>query len=355
MTTIYIVPIEPIDARYTKQWYHNIPTIIDQEIKKRTLDVKVVTIDGVSIPPNTTTGAFLDFGATNVYKASQAEKISRMFSDGVIKAGDKFLVTDAWNFVITPIKYMSDLLDIPVEIHGIWHAGAYDPSDILGYKMNKPWPWHQERSWFYSCDFNYFATEFHKNMFLKNLGIDSEQHRAVRSGQPHNPIIGECTVQWYKPKSKKVIWPHRYNADKQPEIVEDLANRLRHKLIITQKMNLSKEDYYETLGDCSVMFSCSLHENLGISMMEGVLAGVIPVVPDRCSYSEMYMDEFKYPAEWTENFESYTKYAGHLKDFINERVNNRNKYLDVLARQRRILIETYLNANVMLDKLLKNV
>jgi hypothetical protein len=355
MTTIYIVPIEPIDARYTKQWYHNIPVILQEKIDSSALDLEVVTIDGVSIPPNTTTGAFLDFGATNVYKASQAEKISRMFSDGVIKPGDKFLVTDAWNFVITPIKYMSDLLDIPVEIHGIWHAGAYDPSDILGYKMNKPWPWHQERSWFYSCDYNYFATEFHKNMFLKNLGIETEQQRAVRSGQPHTPIIGECSSYWYKEKSKTVIWPHRYNADKQPEIVKDLAEILDHNLIITQKMNLSKKDYYETLGNCSVMFSCSLHENLGISMMEGVLAGVIPVVPDRCSYSEMYMDEFKYPAEWTENFESYTKYAHHLKEFIDQRVNNRYKFLDSLARQRRILIETYLNANIMIDKLLDNV
>ena len=353
MTTIYIVPIEPIDARYTKQWYHNIPAIINDEIEHRGLDLEVVTIDGVSIPPNTTTGAFLDFGATNVYKASQAEKISRMFSDGVVKAGDKFLVTDAWNFVITPIKYMSDLLDIPVEIHGIWHAGAYDPSDILGYKMNKPWPWHQERSWYYSCDYNYFATMFHKDMFLKNLGIDTEHHRAVRSGQPHTPIIEECGQHWKVPKKKVMIWPHRYNADKQPEIAQDLSANV--DTISTQKMNLSKEEYYKTLGECSVMFSCSLHENLGISMMEGVLAGVIPIVPDRCSYKEMYMDEFKYPSEWTDNWESYQANKQNLNDFILDRVNNREKYLDALTRQKRILIETYLNADVMLDKLLNNV
>lgn len=352
MKTIYIVPIEPIDARYTKQWYYNIPAIINEEIEHRGLDYKVETIDGVSIPPNTTTGAFLDFGATNVYKASQAEKISRMFSDGVVKAGDRFLVTDAWNFVITPIKYMSDLLDIPVEIHGIWHAGAYDPSDILGYKMNKPWPWHQERSWFYSCDYNYFATEFHKNMFIKNLGIDSEQHRAVRSGQPHTPIIEECGQHWQAPKNKTMIWPHRYNADKQPEIAEDLGKNIN--TIITQKMNLTKEEYYKTLGECSVMFSCSLHENLGISMMEGVLAGVIPIVPDRCSYKEMYMDEFKYPSEWAASWENYLIFRDELEAFILDKINNREKYLDVLARQKRILVETYLNADVMLDKLLSN-
>ncbi len=79
--TIFLVPIEPIDQRYTKQWYDNIPKLISD----RNSDYNVETIDGVSIPASTTPGAFLDFGATNVYKASQAESIYRMFSKGEVK------------------------------------------------------------------------------------------------------------------------------------------------------------------------------------------------------------------------------------------------------------------------------
>jgi hypothetical protein len=353
MNTIWIVPIEPIDQRYTKQWYENIPTILVEEIKKRGQDTMVVTIDGTSIPPNTTTGAFLDFGATNVYKASQAEAVSKLFSNGTIKAGDKFLITDAWNFIITPIKYMSDLLDIPVEIHGIWHAGAYDPTDILGYKMKKPWPNHAERSWYHSCDYNYYATDFHKDMFLRNLGIEPEYHsKAIRSGQPHTPIIEQCSQYWDTPKNGKMIWPHRYNADKQPEIAEDIAVVI--PTTITQKMNLSKEDYYAELGKSSVLFSCSLHENLGISIMEGALAGVIPILPDRCSYSEMYLPEFLYPTEWTQDLNSYNKHRILMLRFINERLQNREKYLPLLERQVEILIAKYLTPTVMVDKLLQS-
>lgn len=352
MSTIYIIPIEPIDARYTKQWYDNIPTILENEIVNRNLRINVVTIDGVSIPPTTTAGAFLDFGATNVYKASQTEAVSRLFSEGKIKAGDKFLVTDAWNFIITPIKYMSDLLDIPVEIHSIWHAGAYDPTDILGYKMSKPWPWHMERGWFYSSDFNYYATDFHKNMFLKNLSItsDNEHHRAVRSGQPHTPIIEQCSKYWNTPKNDKMIWPHRYNADKQPEIAEDLAKDM--PTTITQKMSLSKEDYYAELGKSAVLFSCSLHENLGISIMEGALAGVIPILPSRCSYTEMYLDEFLYPSEWTANYDAYLSHRDDLHNFISDRIRNRAKYLPALKKQCDILIEKYLTPTVMVNQLL---
>jgi len=41
--TIWIVPIEPIDQRYTKQWYDNIPKLLKSYLKK---GEKIVTLDG---------------------------------------------------------------------------------------------------------------------------------------------------------------------------------------------------------------------------------------------------------------------------------------------------------------------
>ncbi len=348
---LFIVPIEPIDSRYTKQWYDNIPLLVANRAQELGVDIDITTIDGDDIPENTTSGAFLNFGATNFYKATQAAAVSKLFMEGVVKPGDKFLVTDAWNFIITPIKYMSELLNIPVEIHSIWHAGAYDPSDILGMKMSKPWPWHAEISWYLSSDFNYFATEFHKNMFLRNLEIPSEYHnRAIVSGQPHDLIIPKLEKYQNSQKHNKVMWPHRYNDDKQPDIAEDLSNAF--DMIITQKMNLNKDDYYKTMGSAKVIFSCSLHENLGISVMEATLAGAIPVLPDRCSYSEMYMKDFKYPSEWTADYGSYVTNKHKLIEFIDYRIENYTEFLPLLAEQRDILKKRYLTANIMIDKLL---
>lgn len=354
MNTIWIIPIEPIDQRYTKQWYDNIPVIIEQDIAERGLDYQVVTIDGEDFAPEQrTAGAFLDFGATNVYKATQAAEVSRLFSNGKVTAGDKFLITDAWNFIITPIKYMSDLLEIPVEIHSIWHAGAYDPSDILGYKMTKPWPWLQEQSWFMSSDYNYYASESHRQMFLKNLDIPEKyENRAVRSGQPHELIVKPLLDRQSFVKSDRVMWPHRYNADKQPEIAEDLAADF--DMVITQKMNLEKSAYYDVMANSKVIFSCALHENLGISVMEAVLTGAIPVVPDRCSYAEMYLPEFKYPSEWTANFESFQKYRDELVAFINDKIDNYESYEVLVKQQQEILIKEFLNCSIMIKKLLGN-
>ena len=54
MNTIWIIPIEPIDQRYTKQWYDNIPVILEREIKLRELDYTVVTVDGEDFAPDAT-------------------------------------------------------------------------------------------------------------------------------------------------------------------------------------------------------------------------------------------------------------------------------------------------------------
>jgi hypothetical protein len=350
MKTIYLVPIEPIDSRYTKQWYENIPKIIGDRIRELNLDPwEVVTIDGRGANNVTTTGAFLDFAATNMYKASQVEAISKLFMNGKVKAGDKFLVTDAWNFAITAIRYMSDLLEIPVEIHGIWHAGHYDPTDILGMKMQKSWPPHQERAWYYACDYNWYATNFHRDMFLKNLGIE-ETHKAHRSGQPHEYIIPELEALADTIKEDKVIWPHRYNADKQPEIAEELKTDFN--MIITAKMGLNKQAYYQELASSKIIFSCALHENLGISIMEAVLSGVIPVLPDRCSYAEMYPAEFLYPSTWTSSEENFLHYKPQLVEFIRDRMHHPEKYAYALGIAQDTIKNSYLTCNKMLDPLL---
>lgn len=350
MKTIYHICLEPLDNRYTKQWYTNIPEIINAAIKENELDMQVVTIDGQTLEDKTTDGAFLNFSSTNYYKAIQTAEISKLFHNGTIKAGDKFLFTDAWHFGITATKYMSELLDIPVEIHSIWHAGAYDPTDILGMKMSKEWPAHQERAWFHCSDFNYFGTIFHKQMFLRNLNI-FEYEKAIRSGQPHTPIIAEVS-KWNAPKkTNAILWPHRYNSDKQPEIAEDLAKNFQ--IIVTQKLNLSKPMYYHLLGKAKAVFSCSLHENLGISMMEGCIAGAIPIVPDRASYSEMYLDIFKYPSEWTSSVDNYYHYKTKLIDFINDLIVQYNKIAEnELVDQVGILKRKYLSPTIMVNKLI---
>ncbi len=355
MSKIYIVPIEPIDTRYTKQWYENIPKTLTS-----IYGIVPVVIEGEQVSSGTTAGAFLDFAATNVYKSSQINAIAKLFNDGKINPGDKFLVTDAWNYAIIAIKYMSDLLDIPVEIHGIWHAGAYDPTDILGKKMAKPYPYHFERAIFYACDFNYFATEYHALMFMDNLKIphDDFSERFEISGQPHDLVV-EPLINLGRTTNKEnnILFPHRIDGDKQPDIFKDMvtSNLLNGKGIITLDVCPDKPSYYELMAKSKIVFSCALQENLGIAMMEACLLGAIPIVPDRASYAEMYLPAFKYPSEWTESYESYRKHRFELIDFVNDKLMNFEQYEELIDIQRVRIFSLYMTGDIMFNNLVLGV
>ena len=78
--TIYLVDLESVETRYTRQWKEHLPL----QLRKATVD-DVVTISGGETPQATTPGAFLNFGGTNVYKSKQLEKIAELFCDGVIR------------------------------------------------------------------------------------------------------------------------------------------------------------------------------------------------------------------------------------------------------------------------------
>lgn len=357
MTNLIVFPLEKLDSRYSLQWHESIPTVLEKKVKAAKLDVKVIQVDGVQSTATTTSGAFLNFSDTNRWKSTQLVEFLNMLDAGEITSDDVMLFTDAWNPVILQVKYMRDLMGYNWKIHSYWHSGAYDPTDILGYKMEKPWPHHTERALYHACDTNWYATDFHRQMFLRNLDIPkADHHKAQLSGQPHDLIVDAMGKINLKAVNKSgVIWPHRYNADKQPEIAEALSAQFDTPWCITQKLNLNKPEYYQKLSEASVIFSCSLHENLGISIMEGVLLDVIPVLPDRCSYTEMYMPDFLYPSAWTESWAAYQTHKSDLIDFIQHRLDHPKKYSKQLAKQKKILKERYLSADRMFDQMINHV
>jgi hypothetical protein len=304
---VYLVDLEAVESRYTKQWKHFLPL----QLRNQELDVQIIT--GGEVPQATTPGAFLNFAGTNSYKSQQLLKIASMFANGQVKAGDYFLYTDAWNPTVIQVKYMSELLGIPVKIGGMWHAGSYDPQDFLGRLIgNKPWVRSAEHSMFSCYDHNFFATKFHVDMFASEFG-DWTADELLEANETVK-IVGwpmeylKETVQPYDQLAKKsrIMFPHRIAPEKQLEIFKDLAKEMpEYDWYVAQEHDLSKDEYYKYLSESRMVFSANLQETLGISVYEGALLGAFPLVPDRLSYTEMWDSFFKYPSEWTENWNSY--------------------------------------------------
>ncbi len=352
--TVFLVDLEAVETRYTGQWKTHVPDLL------RKAGHDVVVIQGpTDIPSATTPGAFLNFGGTNIYKASQVQEIGRLFTDGFVSKGDHFLFTDAWHPGIINLKYMSELLGIPVKIHALWHAGSYDSQDFLGRLIgNAPWVRHSEMAFFEAVDHNYFATDFHVHMFLKNLLKEHSYEIAllrygdkiVRTGWPmeYMPEI----LAPYKDLAKRdlILFPHRIAPEKQVEIFRDLATALpEYEFIVCQDQELTKEEYHTLLGQSKIVFSANLQETLGISCYEGMLVGAIPMVPDRLSYKEMYGSLFKYPSEWTESWDSYHDHKEDLKARIREHMENFDARHDFIRSNAEHLTLEFFSATKILE------
>ena len=355
--TVYIVDIEAVDTRYTKQWKQYLPA----QLKKYADNV--VVISGGDTPQATTPGAFLNFGGTNVYKSKQLEQIGEMFCKGEIKDEDYFLYTDAWNPTVIQLRYMAELLGVNIRIGGLWHAGSYDPADFLGRLIgNKPWVRHAEKSMFHTYDDNFFATKFHAKIFAENLlefktmfGLDPvdwflEQDNVSIVGWPMEYL--RDTMLPYKGMEKRdtIVFPHRIAPEKQVDIFRDLAEQLpEYEFIVCQDKELTKNEYHNILGEAKIVFSANLQETLGISAYEGMLVGAIPMVPDRLSYTEMYNEEFKYPSEWTEDWDSYQHNKGKVVERIRKYMSSYKNYSNYLNSNAVTLHENFFSGSKLYE------
>jgi hypothetical protein len=325
---IWLVDLEAVETRYTKQWKTQFPKLL----KAHGHTVQV--LNGGDTPQATTPGAFLNFGGTNVYKSNQLMQIAEAFCKGEVKDEDYFLYTDAWNPTVIQLKYMAELLGINITIGGLWHAGSYDPADFLGRLIgDKPWVRNAERSMYECFDHNFFASEFHIDMFFESFP-ELDECKVVRTGWPFEYM--DDTLTMYKGMTKKdtVLFPHRIAPEKQLPIFQDLKESLpQYNFVVCQERPLTKNEYHNLLGEAKLVFSANLQETLGISWYEGALVGALPMVPDRLSYTEMALDKFKYPSEWTESMESYKKHKKQVMDKIVDYMENYEDYLVSLNKQ----------------------
>lgn len=337
MQNIFIIPIEPIDTRYTKQWYNHLPKLLRQHAPKH---VQIIQIAGQQIPSKPTPGAFLDFAATNIYKSSQLIKIAKLFREDRIVPGDKFLFTDAWNPCIIQVKYMSELLNIPVEIHAMFHAGSYDPADFLGRLIkDKRWTNNFEKAIFHAVDYNWFATEFHIEMFKTNVFRISQRNKYeselsskeietkyCRTGWPMEYMVETLAPYANLEKQDLILFPHRIAPEKQVEIFRDLEKEMpEYEWVVCQDQELTKHEFHTLLGKAKIVFSANLQETLGISTcIEGPLSGALPLAPDRLSYTEIFegYNQFLYPKAWTKDWGWYQTHRNTMANHIRRMMNN---------------------------------
>ncbi|MEO6303959.1 MAG: glycosyltransferase [Bacteroidia bacterium] len=303
---IYYLPIEPLEERYTEQWYRWFP----DQFKRQNLEFKV--IDGETLTNVVETGTFLDVNSTLYYKSEQLKKIAELFYKKEIKNGDVFFVADIEFWGIDSIKYLSVLNGIQTKLYGFAHAGSYTKEDY--FEKCAPFAKYYETAWGEIFDQIFVGSEYHKQQMFKLRHIPL--NKITVTGNPYDIKEARGSVPIHT-KRNRVVLTNRPDYEKRPNLtldvftilkekhpdwefyvttsrskwgsgwIRDKAKFLEKEGIITIEEGLTKEDYLSILQQAKVMTSNSIEENFGYCILEAMIFNTIPVLSNGYSHVEL--------------------------------------------------------------------
>ena len=131
-----------------------------------------------------------------------------------------------------------------------------------------------------------------KNRKVKNKKLILWNHRWEYDKAPQ--VFCDALLQLNKlnPDFELALLGHRSKI--KPDALLEIEQKLGDKIIINEKV--SKQDYQKYLSQSAIIVSTAIHEFQGLSVMEAVSAGAVPLLPDDLCYREQYADEYRYKA-----------------------------------------------------------
>ena len=162
---------------------------------------------------------------------------------------------------------------------------------------------------------------------ILNPGIDFSDFPEPGTGKPNrdNPLIIVWNHRWEHDKGPEYFFETLYELDRKnidfrlivlgqsfrrrPDVFAEAQEKLSHKILRFGFVE-SRQEYIRQLCRADIVVSTSTHEFYGFSVIEGVRAGCMPLLPNRLSYPELFPAEYIY-----ENGELHAKLESLLKAF----------------------------------------
>ncbi|XP_055320106.1 glycosyltransferase-like domain-containing protein 1-like [Sitodiplosis mosellana] len=176
-----------------------------------------------------------------------------------------------------------------------------------------------------------FNSKFNQSSFLDNISTFLNIQSDFKIKGLRDRIEPKCEVLYFPIKFHRMpmeraternfselhlLWAHRWEHDKNPQLLANTLIELNQRQIpftvsivgeqfdthplcfdeMRAKLEgrirnfgfLSREDYLKCLGEADIVLSTADHEFYGVSMLEAVHCGCMPIAPNKLVYPEIY-------------------------------------------------------------------
>lgn len=245
----------------------------------------------------------------------------------------------------------SDMLNLPLFVSLAKINNSRSKIILYMHENQLTYPWNETNKDILKRDRNYgfinimsciladsvlFNSSYHKNIFLEAINpflkafpdqVPIHTYEKIKSKSSVLPIgLSLQNLIYREARANKVphiLWNHRWEHDKNPKLFfeslfqlqnEDVDFRLillgqkytQQDDIFSKALTILKEkivhlgyvenyaDYVNLLSLADILPVTSFHDFFGVSVVEAIAAGCIPLLPQRLSYPE-HLDPSKYP------------------------------------------------------------
>lgn len=145
------------------------------------------------------------------------------------------------------------------------------------------------------------------------VDVSSNQAQTLNPADPSNEASPKRPIRF--------LWPHRWEYDKHPELLFEAFGRLHQEghefeiVLLGEQFRTAppvfaqmlaqldkhlvqvgfipdRQDYLKMLSHCDVVVSTAIQENFGIAVVEAMLCGCQPILPNRLAYPELIPEDF---------------------------------------------------------------
>lgn len=280
---IYL-PLEHIEQRYTTHMDRDILEYLDRKgIKYTYLEPKVFSHEIKH-------GSFLDADNTVFRQFYQMQQLIELLQKGEIAEDETLFVSDIWNFALMCIPYLNFFSGYKLKVTGILHAGSFTDTDFVR-QMERVYKGFEE-SLFDICDKIFLGSNFIKEDVLRKRYVSKD--KLIVTGLPLD-FVNLDKFKNDAPKENIIVFNGRNVDEKQPYLFDLLQKKLpQYEYVNTQKLGLSKPDYYRLLAKAKCIVSFALQENFGYGVQESVYLGCVPALPNRLAYVEQFDKQYLY-------------------------------------------------------------